>query len=76
MNSKSLERWQIQRLLNRVQAELVFLSKLEGRMLQMHFPRDDKLYVCASTSLVAINELSIELNRLLDSSALKLGKRD
>jgi hypothetical protein len=76
MNSKSLERWQVQQLLNRVQQELVFLSRLEGRMLQMHFPRNDRLYDSVRKSLTAINDLSIELYRLLDSSALKLGKRD
>jgi hypothetical protein len=66
MNSKSLERWQIERLSKRVQQELVFLNKLEGRMQQKHFPSNDPLYESARNALVAVNNLSIELHRLLD----------
>ncbi len=38
MNSYRLEAWQIERLFKRVQSELHFLDRHEGRMYQKHFP--------------------------------------
>jgi hypothetical protein len=43
MNSTSLEVWQVQRLFDRVQHDLNFLNRLEGRMQQKHFPLNDPL---------------------------------
>jgi hypothetical protein len=65
MNSASLERWQVERLLMRVDRELHFLVKLEGRMHQKHFPMNDPVFERVKSARNAINELAIELHRLL-----------
>jgi hypothetical protein len=44
MNSASLERWQVVRLLKRVDQELQFLVKREGRMHQKHFPMNGPVF--------------------------------
>jgi hypothetical protein len=65
MNSASLERWQVERLLKRVDQELQFLVRLEGRMHQKHFPMNDPVFERVQSARNAINELAIELHRLL-----------
>ncbi len=65
MNSASLERWQVERLLKRVDQELLFLVKLEGRMHQKHFPMTDPVFESVKSARNATNELAIELHRLL-----------
>lgn len=65
MNSASLERWQVERLLKRVDQELQFLVRLEGRMHQKHFPANDPVYDRVKKARAAINELSIQLHQLL-----------
>ncbi len=65
MNSNSLEMWQIERLFRRVQAELHWLDRLEGRMHQKHFPANDPVYEAAKNARAAINELSIQLQHLM-----------
>ena len=66
MNSASLERWQVERLYRRVQQELHFLDRLEGRMHQKHFPANDPVYERVKAAREAVNELSIQLHHLLD----------
>jgi hypothetical protein len=68
MNSASLERWQVERLLKRVDQELQFLVKLEGRMHQKHFPINDSVFENVKSARNAINPLAIELHRLLPPS--------
>lgn len=65
MNSNSLEQWQIEKHFWRVQQELHFLDRLEGRMHQKHFPANDPLYDRVKTARAAINELSIQLHHLI-----------
>ena len=65
MNSASLERWQVERLLKRVDQELQFLVRLEGRMHQKHFPMNDPVFERVKTARAAISELSIQLHHLL-----------
>lgn len=65
MNSYSLETWQIERLLKRVQSELHFLDRLEGRMHQKHFPANDPVFVRVKEARAAINELSIQFSHLM-----------
>ena len=64
MNSSNLADWQVERLFKRVQAELRFLDRLEGRMHQKHFPANDPLYEQVKKARAAINELSIQLSYL------------
>jgi hypothetical protein len=66
MNSASLERWQVERLLKRVEQELRFLVRLEGRMHQKHFPINDPVIEGVKAARNSINELAINLHRLLD----------
>ena len=65
MNSSSLEHWQIERLFKRVQQELHFLNRLEGRMHQKHFPADDLVFDRVKKARTAVNELSIQLSHLM-----------
>jgi hypothetical protein len=65
MNSASLERWQVERLHQRVKQELHYLDRLEGRMHQKHFPANDPVYDRVKKAREAINELSIQLHHLL-----------
>lgn len=67
MNSMSLERWQTERLFKRVQRELHFLDRLEGRMHQKHFPPNDPVYEQVIKARSAVNDLSIQLHHLLKS---------
>jgi hypothetical protein len=64
MNSASLERWQVERLLKRVDQELQFLVKLEGRMHQKHFPMNDPVFERVKSAREAVNSLKCELHRL------------
>jgi hypothetical protein len=65
MNSTSLEYWQVDRLFKRVQQELHFLDRLEGRMHQKHFPANDLVFVRVKEARAAVNELSIQLHHLI-----------
>jgi hypothetical protein len=65
MNSASLERWQVERLLSRVRQELHYLDRLEGRMHQKHFPLNDPVFDRVKRARAAINGLSIQLHHLL-----------
>ena len=67
MDSKSLKDWQIKRLFARVQQELHFLDRLEGRMHQKHFPTDGELYDRVKQARVTVRELSIQLHRLIQA---------
>jgi hypothetical protein len=64
MNSNSLESWQVERLFKRVQQELHFLDRLEGRMHQKHFPDDDLVFDRVKKAREAVQELSIQLHHL------------
>jgi hypothetical protein len=65
MNSRSLEKWQIERLYRHAQQELHYLDRLEGRMHQKHFPADDAVYDRVKLARAAIKELSIQLHHLM-----------
>lgn len=66
MNSAGLERWQIERVFKRVQHELHYLDRLEGRMQQKHFPADDPVYARVKTARVAVHDLASQLRDLLE----------
>jgi hypothetical protein len=66
MNSTSLEHWQVERLFKRVQQELHFLDRLEGRMHQKHFPADDLVFDRVKKAREAVKELSIQLSHLME----------
>ena len=65
MNSRGLEHWQVERLFKRVQQELHFLDRLEGRMHQKHFPADDLVFDRVKKAREAVKELSIQLSHLM-----------
>lgn len=65
MNSQQLAEWQVGKLFKRVQQELHFLDKLEGRMHQKHFPDNDPIYAAAKKAREAVRELSVQLSYLM-----------
>jgi hypothetical protein len=65
MDSRSLAEWQVERLFKRVQQELHFLDRLEGRMHQKHFPLNDPIYDRVKKAREAVKELSIQLSHLM-----------
>jgi len=65
MNSTGLADWQVDKLFKRVQQELHFLDRLEGRMHQKHFPENDPLYDRVKKAREAVKELSIQLSQLM-----------
>ena len=64
MKSTDLTPVQCQAIRKRLRTTVVYLAKLEDRMEQRDFPRDDKLFALVQQAHDAVRDLFLECNKL------------
>jgi hypothetical protein len=58
----SLEPWQAERIMERLQPSLAYLNRLKRRMENRGFPPNGRLYRLVSDAQRAVNDLYIDLH--------------
>jgi hypothetical protein len=58
----SLEPWQAERIMERLQPSLAYLNRLRRRMERRGFPPNGRLYRMVSEAQEAVNDLYVELH--------------